>query len=912
MSGEGGCADGGDSVPRKSIECLRGNRKTSRIVDKSGHCLVVKNAVVVRLKVGVSICNLYLSKSGTAVKYGTVKLGNGRGNVNRLDLDTALKYICAEGDSSVAALVDGNGCKLGAAVERRVADLGNRCGNGKSSDLGALECAAADLGDLNYVSKAESGKVRLTAERAITDLGNVYTGTKGNGLKSCVSAGSERAGADGDGTLVDLGLVAAACEGNGVKSTAGECAGADGEISESATLEGNARDSGAVLECAGADRLNVHGNGNRLKSGTALERVCCDVCDSLGNGVIALNGKGSVKDGILDTVNKHTVNGGVNVAALFNVDGGKLGKKIEYVVVVKLVDHCGKSDGLDVLGSIEDGILLAVLTAHDGNVCLTAALKDNGLKVMTVVECSLVDLKNVLGDYDLADACVLEYSGTKSGNSLGSLEGAGLCSGEYLKSYVAVSGEDKSSVCRGVVYVVVSFNLVNVDRLKVYVAVKCTRANKLNGVGDVDGNEKLTGVKCVLKNGGNVLTSVGNGNSDVSNLVKVRACGNRIGIVALELKGENVGNKYGIDIGSLGESCRVYRVTILVGISCSKLTSGGEPTKEHIRAVCVKGGNGKGVGGVVCNALSSTALNVGDTVSFNLKVEVVNKRSPAAVYGKIVCSSKDVACLVLITALCGIVPAGELITDIGVGSGRKGHRIAGCKILKCITAGERAGVVGYGVSGNGEGHPLGVAAVGISYLDNVVAGLGKGGNGVGGNVAESNDLTAVNSYFVRGCTVGGLPGYSFVCISDLKLAGKIAKGDRRGECGGSVRVNRLHGNLIGRACSKGESCEVKAGRSYRLGSVAYLNNVARCSANSGPGYDRAVTHESCRSSGRGGYVCSACCRDRFSRNDLFTFKADLILSTGFGRGRFFNDYPLGFRMLTFAAGRKCKNSRQSY
>ena len=526
VAGECCISDSSDGSPRKCVKSSLVNRKSSGVVDKSGVALVVKNTEGVGYEHGVVLVNLDLGKSGTAVKYGTVKCGNGGGKVYGGDLLAVCKCRITESDVTVASLGEVNLEKLGAVLECSSADAGNGSRNAYGSDLGALERIVADLVDVNVASKVDCSELCLVLEGLVADGGDLNTVAKGNGFDVCITGcRSKRLCTDGDSTFVDVGIGVVAADNNGLKCvTVSKCRRSDAEIDESVACDGYGLNVLTTGECTITDRLNVHGDSDGGESGTVVECISTDVEDSGRNGKVTAYGKGSVKDGVLIAVSEHTVNGGVNGAALFNVDGGKLSKLVKHVGVVELSDLCGEGDLGDVARAVEDAVGRTALAAHKNNVLLSAALELNLGKSLTGVERSLIDSGYVLGDDNLFNVGVLEYLVTNGGYALGSLERTGLCSREYLENYGTHIVTDKSSVVGGVDYFVLTLNLVHVDSLKAGVAYESTRADKLDGVGNVDGNEELLALKCVLNYGSNSLSLVCNGNGDVGNLVKVRAC----------------------------------------------------------------------------------------------------------------------------------------------------------------------------------------------------------------------------------------------------------------------------------------------------------------------------------------------------------------------------------------------------
>ena len=502
----------------------------------------------------------------------------------------------------------------------------------------------------------------------------------------------------------------------------------------------------------------MHRNGNGLETGTSSERIFTNVNDFIGNCVIALNGKGSVKDSILDTVSEHTVNGSVNGAVLFYGDVGELSELVEYALVIKCSYLSGKGDRFDVGGVEEDGIKSALVTALKSNVCRAATLEYNGLKVNAVIECSLVNSENVLRNDDLADVGVKEYSGTKLGYACGNGEGTGLCSGEYFKSNRSHSGADKSAVSGGEDNVVRAFNLVYVNSLKVGVCVERAYTDKLNGVRNVDTNKALAGIECVFKNTAYGLALVGYGNGDVLNLIEVSACCYFVGIVVLKYELKNVADEYRVNVGVLGELCNVYGVTVLVSVSGTKLVVIREPTEEHICAVCIKNRNGKSEVGVISNGQGSSCIDVGNAVAVCLDVKCVGTSIPTTVYNGVSGSGEYCTVIVLGSACSCTVPTGEIITNVGVVTGRKSHCIACCKVFNNFTAIDRKRVVGYLVNSNVDAYPI--SSTCCSYSNGVVAALGEG-NSEGSSIC-CDRLIVVNFYFVGCSAFNCRPAYSLV------------------------------------------------------------------------------------------------------------------------------------------------------
>ena len=905
VTGECCVTDSGDGCPRKRVESCLVNRKSSGVVDKSGVALVVKNSESIGYENGVICINLDLGKSRTAVKYGTVECGNGGGEIYGGDLRAVSKRRITECDITVASLGEVNSLQLGVVVERLGADAGNRCGNCDGSNSGALESTVANLNYVNIACKVNASELSLVLKALAADLGDLNALTEGNGLDvSYAGCGCECLGADGDSTVIKKSIGAVAADNDGLKCvTACECACTDGEIDESVTLDGNSLYILTAVERVSAYRLNIHGDGDGGKSDTVVECACTDVEDTAGNGKVTGYREGSVKDSILIAVGEHAVNGGVNNAARLYLDGSKLGKLVKNIGVVELSKLCGEGDLGDAGGSIEDAVGLAGLAAHKHNIGLSVTLELNLGKSLTGVERSLIDSGYVLGDDDLVDVGVLEYLVTNGGNSLGSLEGTGLSSGEHLKSYTTHIVTDKSSVIGSVEHLVVAVNVVNVDSLKAGASNECTGAYELDGVGDVDGNEKLVALESILKDAGYALIVVGYGNSDVRNLIEVSACGNRIGIVILKLVRKNVVDEDGVNGGVLGELRSTDGVTVLVG----KLGTGGklgrEPAREH-GILIVDGGNGESKALVIGNVSGITGVDVGDAEALYAQVKGVGKRSPSAVNNKVLGSGEYLIILVLGAVLGSGVPACELIAYVAVIAGRQSHCIAGCKILYRLTALKRTGVVGYLVRLNGELHPIGALAVCVSDLNKVVTLFGKSDlSHVGAGYSYGIGAVYLNLVIGRADNVG--PGYGILCIGNLERLGEIACIYSRAELRASVSLYSRNGNGVGGVSRERNSRKIKGSGIYGVGVVIYLYYIARSTLNRSPGKHRTVKSKvggNRNDFGLGG----AGGRDYLGRDNLVTLLTYFVLFTVLGLGSVLNNYPLGLGMSTRIVVTGCK------
>ena len=845
---EYGGADLFDLVPRKlgeiAVHCLGVvcQLEHGAVLDS-----VVKNAAL-GVEVGVAVSYLDGLNGETALEYRTVKALESCGKLDGLQNSTVVEHGVAEA-YGLLALAEGEGYKLGAALEGIVADVLGACVNGEFLESGAvLKYVVANGLEGCILVDVNARELGVALEGVVAEGCDVNVCTHGEGGKACavLECGST------DGDLAES-LCVGAEELNGGESGSLECCVSDGERAVSGSLNGKGGEESAVCKCVCSDMAYGGGNYERGDGDVVLEQVVSDSADTLGNGELTVEGSGNVKDGETCGVGiaEQVAYRGVNKAAFLNQKSGEGVKGVEAGhAAVKRGNKCGQLESVN-LGKAVEG------TVINGNGGASAVFEFDGLKVSAAVECALGKVSNVLGDDYLGDGALIECEGTDGGNVLGNGELTGLGHGEVLKVDVGgclVLVNEGIAKCIVELLVGALSSCIGCEGGELGASLESTYTDVGESVGEGDGGEGGAVLEAVLKNLGNCNALILCGDLDLCNGAYLGAGFYTVGSVLKENVGEQigVGIKIRIEGNVVGEGVYANALALCVGNELACAVGLGVPAAEEADNVIRGLGNGKSESAVEGYLLSGALGNVCNDVGINAESDVILVGDPVCKEGQAsVAGEYGVGELL---AVCGssagnVVPAAEGVACIGEICG-DGESVAKGNVLGDIT-GHGAGHVGDLVGGDLKGYPLGLLKIGAANLDEVDACLGED-DGSAVLIAYGNNLAAVYTNLKVLAAENGGPGNGVLGVGEGSIKLEVTDGYGLAVLGCLAVVDGANGDIVNLAGFKVDTggLEIEAvggdGEGLLADANLVLSNVAAL-----PGNGSAVNGELGGSCGSG-------------------------------------------------------------